>query len=50
MCSAGAQKKDRAKVHGVPMPAQSIGFGLEMMGAMKGWNSSILMCRFKDGR
>lgn len=50
MCPAGAQKKDRAKVHGAPVPAQSLGLGLEMMGAVKGGNSSILRCRSKDGR
>ena len=28
----------------------SLGLGLEMMGAVKGGNSSILRCRSKDGR
>lgn len=42
VCSAGAQKKDRAKVHGAPVPAQSLGFGLEMMEAVKGRTSSIV--------
>lgn len=50
MCSARAQKKDREKVHGVPLPAQSLGFGVEVMGAVKGRDSSILTCRSKDGR
>lgn len=49
MSCQSPEKRQSRSAQG-PVPAQSLGFGLEMMGAVKGRNSSILTCRSKDGR